>query len=78
MRLHVCRSLVSIPANLPRRRFHDLRDSAASLPIAAGVELVELSILLAHSELRVAADLNSHLQQQTAATTPRHTEALLL
>lgn len=44
-------------AGLPRRRFHDLRHSAASLLIAAGVELVEVSMLLGHSELRVTSDL---------------------
>ncbi len=54
-------------AALPRIRFHDLRHSAASLLIAAGVELVEVSMLLGHSELRVTADLYSHLQEQTAA-----------
>ena len=54
-------------AGLPRVRFHDLRHSAASLLIAAGVELVEVSMLLGHSELRVTADLYSHLQEQTAA-----------
>ena len=64
-------------AGLPRRRFHDLRHSAASLLIAAGVELVEVSMLLGHSELRVTADLYSHLQQQTAATAARHMEAVL-
>jgi integrase len=64
-------------AGLPRRRFHDLRHSAASLSIAAGVELVEVSMLLGHSELRVSADLYSHLQQQTAATAARHMDAVL-
>jgi integrase len=54
-------------AKLPRARFHDLRHSAASLLIASGVELVEVSQLLGHSELRVTADLYSHLQKQTAA-----------
>jgi len=52
---------------LPRIRFHDLRHGAASLLIGAGVELVEVRMLLGHSELRVTADLYSHLQQQTAA-----------
>ncbi len=52
---------------IPRRRFHDLRHSAASLLIAAGVELVEVSQLLGDSELRVTADLYAHLQKQTAA-----------
>ena len=64
-------------AGLPRRRFHDLRHSPASLLIAAGVELVEVSMLLGHFELRVTADLYSHLQQQTASTAARHMDAVL-
>jgi integrase len=64
-------------ADVPRRRFHDLRHSAASLLIAEGVALVEVSMLLGHSELRVTADLYSHLQQQTAATAARHMQAVL-
>jgi hypothetical protein len=39
--------------------------------IAAGVELVEVSMLLGHSELRVTADLYSHLQKQTASKAAR-------
>ena len=58
-------------------RFHDLRHSAASLLIAAGVELVEVSMLLGHSELRVTADLYSHLQKQTAARAARRMDAIL-
>jgi integrase len=54
-------------AKLPRVRFHDRRHSAASLLIASGVELIEVSQFLGHSELRVTADLYSHLQKQTAA-----------
>ncbi len=42
----VCRSSIYVV------RIHDLRHSAASLLIAEGVELVELSMLLGHSELR--------------------------
>ena len=64
-------------AGLPRVRFHDLRHSAASLLIAAGVELVEISMLLGHSELRVTADVYGHLQQQTAAKAARHMDAML-
>ena len=45
--------------------------------IAAGVELVEVSMLLGHSELRVTADLYTHLQKQTAATAARHMDAVL-
>jgi integrase len=62
---------------MPRLRFHDLRHSAASLLIAAGVELVEVSMLLGHSELRVTADLYTHLVQQTAAKAARRMDAVL-
>lgn len=64
-------------ADLPRVRFHDLRHSAASLLIAEGVQLAEVSMLLGHSELRVTSDLYSHLQAQTAAKAARHMDALL-
>ena len=64
-------------AGLPRVRFHDLRHSAASLLIAAGVELAEVSKLLGHSELRVTADLYRHLQKQTAAKAARVMDAVL-
>jgi site-specific recombinase XerD len=53
-----------------------LRHSAASLLIAAGVELVEVSMLLGHSELRVTADLYNHLQAQTAAMAAQRMDAL--
>ena len=65
-------------AELPRVRFHDLRHSAASLLIAEGVELIEVSMLLGHSELRVTADLYSHLQKQTAARAAQRIDAVLL
>jgi hypothetical protein len=41
------------------------------------VELVEVSMLLGHSELRVTADLYSHLQKQTAARAAQRMDALL-
>jgi integrase len=76
---NVLRTLYAIleDAKLPRVRFHDLRHSAASLLIAEGVELVEVSMLLGHSELRVTADLYSHLQKQTAAKAARRMDAVL-
>jgi integrase len=64
-------------AKLPHVRFHDLRHSAASLLIGQGVELVEVSKLLGHSELRITADLYSHLVKQTAAKAARLMDALL-
>ena len=44
----------------------------------AGVERVGVSMLLGHSELRVTADLYSHLQKQTAAKAAQHMDALLV
>lgn len=64
-------------APLPHKRFHDLRHSAASLLIARGVELAEVSMLLGHSELRVTMDCYAHLQKQTAAKAARHMDAIL-
>ena len=64
-------------AKLPHVRFHDMRHSAASLLIAEGVDLVEVCQLLGHSELRVTADLSSHLQKQTAAKAARIMDAVL-
>ena len=63
---------------LPRVRFHDLRHSAASLLIASGVDLAEVSMLLGHSELRVTADFYAHLQKQTAAKAARKMDAILV
>jgi integrase len=63
-------------ADITRRRFHDLRHSAASLLIANGVRLAEVS-MLGHSALRVTADLYAHLQQQTAATAATHMQVVL-
>jgi integrase len=54
-------------ANLPHVRFHDLRHSAASLLIARGVQLVEVSQLLGHSERRATADFDTRLTKPTAA-----------
>ena len=64
-------------AKLPPIRFHDLRHSAASLLLARGVPLVDVSKLLGHSELRVTADIYGHLQQQTAARAARVMDAVL-
>lgn len=69
--------LASAEPKLPRVRFHDLRHSAASLLIASGVELAEVSKLLGHSAIRITSDLYSHLMQETAAKAARHMDALL-
>src|SRR5690606_31533572 len=64
-------------AELPHMRFHDLRHGAASLLIAAGVQLAEVSLLLGHSDIRITADLYSHLVEQTASRAARHMDAVL-
>jgi integrase len=68
--------LILTSAKLPHIRFHGLRHSAASLLIAEGVQLAEVSMLLGHSELRVTADLYSHLQRETAAKAAKHMDAV--
>lgn len=60
-----------------RRRFHDLRHSAAAILIAQGVPLVEVSMLLGHSEIRTTADLYGHLVEQTAAHAATMMDAVL-
>ena len=64
-------------ADVPRVRFHDLRHSAASLLIAEGVELVEVSKLLGHAQLRLTADLYTHLQRQTSVRAARLMDGIL-
>ena len=71
------RLLNAAEPKLPRIRFHDLRHSAASLLLASGVQIAEVSKLLGHSELRLTADLYSHLQKQTAARAAKVMDALL-
>lgn len=48
-------------ADLPRKRLHDLRHRAASLQIAAGVDIAIISKRLRHSSLSITADTYTHL-----------------
>jgi integrase len=70
------RRVAELRQSLPRVRFHDLRQSAASILLAEGVQLAEISLLVGHSELRITADRYAHLQQQTAAKAARHMDAV--
>ena len=58
-------------------RFHDLRHSAASLLIAGGVQLAEVSMLLGHSEIRLTADTYAHLQRETASRAAQLMDVML-
>ena len=64
-------------AGLPLCRFHDLRHSCASILIAQGVQLAEISQLLGQSALRFTAHTYGHLQQQTAARAAQHLDRVL-
>lgn len=46
---------------LPRVTIHDLRHSAASMMLAAGVPLPVIADVLGHSTVRVTADLYAHV-----------------
>lgn len=45
--------------------------------MAAGVELMEVSMLVGHSELPVAADVYSHRQRRMAARAAKHMDAVV-
>lgn len=49
-------------AGLEKRRFHDLRHSAASIMIALHVPLKVVSEVLAHTGIQITADLYGHLE----------------
>jgi integrase len=49
-------------AGLDRRRFHDLRHSAASVMLALKIPLKVVSEVLAHSGIQITADLYGHLE----------------
>ncbi len=47
-------------ANLPPMRFHDLRHAAATLMLALGIPLLEVSRALGHSQTSTTLDIYSH------------------
>jgi integrase len=51
---------------LPRIRLHDLRHTSASVGLAAGESLVEVSRRLGHSSIVVTADIYSHIAPHVA------------
>ncbi len=58
-------------AALPRLRFHDLRHTAATLLLGAGIHPKVVSEMLGHSSVTITLDLYSHatptMQQQAAS-----------
>ncbi|QIG42060.1 site-specific integrase [Nocardioides anomalus] len=65
---HVSRRFVRLvhACGLPRIRLHDLRHTSASLGLASGESLVEVSRRLGHSSLSVTADIYSHISPEVA------------
>ena len=51
---------------LPRIRLHDLRHTSASLGLASGESLLEVSRRLGHSSISVTADIYSHISPEIA------------
>lgn len=49
-------------AGLDKRRFHDLRHSAASVMLALGIPLEVVSEVLAHAGIQITSDLYNHLK----------------
>jgi integrase len=70
---------LAFDAGLPPIRLHDLRHSAASMALATGAEMKEVSALLRHSSTTITADiytsvlpdLASELAEKMAAMIPR-------
>lgn len=51
---------------LPRIRLHDLRHTSASIGLASGESLIEVSRRLGHSSITVTADIYSHIAPHVA------------
>ncbi len=52
---------------LPRIRLHSLTHTSASIGLASGESLLEVSRRLGHSSIAITADTYSHISPQTAA-----------
>ena len=68
---------ISNAAGLPPIRLHDLRHGAASLMLAAGVDMKTVSDTLGHSSLGITADTYSSVFPQVAAAAAEATAAMI-
>lgn len=64
-------------AGLPRRRFHDLRHSAATLMLKAGVSLKVVSEMLGHTTITITGDVYGHVTPDMQRDAAGALEALL-
>ncbi len=61
-------------AGLPRRRFHDLRHTCASLLLAQGVQARDIMETLGHSRIGTTMDLYAHVQEPGRRAVARQME----
>lgn len=64
-------------ANLPKRRFHDLRHTAGSLMISAGADIVQVSKVLGHGSPAVTAKVYVHMFEEDLLPTVERVKDLL-
>jgi integrase len=68
---------ISNAAGLPPIRLHDLRHGAASLMLAAGIDMKIVSETLGHSSLAITSDTYSSVFPQVAAAAAEATAAMI-
>jgi integrase len=69
--------VIAKDAGLPRIRLHDLRHSAASLALSAGVPMKVVSERLGHSALAITADIYSHVTDELARESAERVASLV-
>jgi len=65
-------------AGLPHQRFHDLRHACASLLLAQGLNLKDVSETLGHSRIAVTVDLYGHMYDERRREIADRMDAILL
>jgi integrase len=69
--------ILTTAASLPRIHLHDLRHSAASMALVAGVPMKVVSENLGHSTLAVTANVYSHVTSDLARDSAERVAAVL-
>ena len=62
-------------AELPRVRFHDLRQTFASLALAAGEPITDVSAILGHADSAITARIYAHSYDEAKRRTMERLEA---
>lgn len=77
--VHVSRRFATLvrQLGLPPIRLHDLRHTSASLGLAGGESLLEVSRRLGHSSIGITADVYSHITANTARESTERLAALI-